>query len=418
VGARAIVHLDLDAFYVAVERVVDPGLRGYPVIVAFGGLYAPRTAVASASYEARETGGESGMPLRQARKRCPGAVVLPGNPDLYARASRALFKMLGDFSPVVEPASQDEAYLDLSGTGRLFGAPADVGSRIQREVQARLRLGATVGLGTNKLLSKVAAECVKPSGFCDVSPGWEAAFLRPLRVRRLPGVGETTERRLLDFNLRRCGEVAVVPIQYLQMAFGVRGRLLSERSRGEDYSPVQPRGPARSVGAEVTFDEDTNDRPAIEAALRRLLERATGRLRRKCRLARTVAVRLRFADGIDAAHQHTLTMPTDLERDLAPIARALLERLWERRVRVRQIGVRLTGLAGGLEQVDLFDDLSGAQGWTPTRAQRGRALAGSVDRVRRRYGFGAIGSGRALNAPGGQMDHVPGANNRGLKRTG
>jgi DNA polymerase-4 len=406
-SARAIVHLDLDAFFVAVERVVDSSLRGRPVIVAFGGLYAPRTAVASASYEARESGIESGMPLRQARKRCPDAVVLPGNPDLYARASRALFQVLRDFSPVVEPASQDEAYLDLRGTSRLFGAPADAGSRIQREVQQRLRLDATVGLGSNKLLSKVAAGCAKPSGFCDVSPGWEAAFLRPLRVLRLPGVGETTGRRLLDFNLRRCGEVAVVPVQYLQMAFGVRGRLLSERSRGEDWSPVQPRGPVRSVGAEVTFDVDTNDRPAIEATLRRLVERATGRLRWQGRLARTVAVRLRFADSVDAAMQQTLTTSTDLERELAPVARILMERLWERRIRVRQVGVRLSGLIGGLEQGDLFDDLTGAEGWTPTRAQRGRALAGSVDRVRSRHGFGAICSARALNAPGGQMDHVP-----------
>jgi len=405
-GTRAIVHLDLDAFYVAVERVVDPALRGRPVIVAFGGLYAPRTAVASASYEAREAGVEGGMPLRRAQKLCPDAIVLPGNPDLYSRASKALFGILRDFSPVVEPASQDEAYLDLSGTSRLFGAPADAGSRIQREVQDRLRLGATVGLGSNKLLSKVAAQCVKPSGFCDVSPGWEAAFLRPLRVRRLPGVGEVTERRLLDFNLRRCGEVAEVQGRYLEMLFGVRGRLLSERSRGEDPSPVQPQGPARSVGAEMTFDEDTNDRPAIEAALRRLVDRSTGRLRRQGRLARTVAVRLRFADAVDMAMQQTLTMPTDLERDLAPMARALLERLWERRTRVRQVGVRLSGLAGGLEQTDLFDDISGADGWTPTRAQRGRALAGAVDRARGRWGFDVVGSARALNAPGGQMDHL------------
>jgi DNA polymerase-4 len=347
------------------------------------------------------------MPLRQARKRCPDAVVLPGNPDLYARASRALFQVLRDFSPVVEPASQDEAYLDLKGTSRLFGAPADAGSRIQREVQQRLRLDATVGLGSNKLLSKVAAECAKPSGFCDVSPGWEAAFLRPLRVRRLPGVGEITERRLLDFNLRRCGEVAVVPAQYLQMAFGVRGRLLSERSRGEDWSPVRSRGPVRSVGAEMTFDADTNDRPAIEATLRRLVERATGRLRRQGRLARTVAVRLRFADSVDAAMQQSLATATDLERELAPVARLLMERLWERRIRVRQVGVRLSGLLGGLEQGDLFDDLTGAEGWTPTRAQRGRALAGSVDHVRSRHGFGAICSARALNAPGGQTDRVP-----------
>ena len=406
-SARAIVHLDLDAFFVAVERVVDASLRGRPVLVAFGGPYAPRTVVASASYEAREAGVEGGMPLKQARRCCPDAVVLPGNPDLYARASRALFKVLRDFSPVVEPAGRDEAYLDLSGTARLFGAPADAGSRIQRAVQQRLRLDATVGLGSNKLLSKVAAECAKPSGFCDVSPGWEAAFLRPLRVRRLPGVGETTERRLLDFNLRRCGEVAAVPVRYLQMAFGVRGRLLGERARGEDWSPVQPRGPARSVGVEMTFDADTNDRPAIEAVLRRLVERAGGRLRRQGRLARTVAVHLWFADAVDAACRQTLATATDLEGDLAPVARMLLERLWERPIRVRRIGVRLSGLTGGLEQGDLFDDLRGVEGWIPTSAQRGRALAGSIDRVRWRYGFGAIGSARALNAPGGQFDHVP-----------
>ncbi len=403
-GERAIVHLDLDAFFVAVEQVADPSLRGRPVIVAFGGLCAPRTAVASCSYEARELGIEAGMSLKRARKLCPEAVVLPGNPDLYGRASRALFGILRDYTPVVEPASQDEAYLDLSGTGRLFGVSADVGSRIQREVRQRLRLNASVGLGSNKLLSKVAAQCAKPAGFCDVSPGWESAFLRPLHVRRLPGVGEVTERRLLDFNLRLCGEVAVVPTRYLEMAFGVQGRLLSERSRGVDRSPVQPRGPARSVGAGMTFDADTNDQQGIEAALRRLVEQAAGRLRRHGRLARTVAVRLRFADGIDHYRQHTLIAATDLERDIAPLARQLLERLWERRVRVRQVGVRLSGLTGGMEQGDLFDDSAGAGGWTPTRAQKGRALAGAMDRIRQRHGFGIISSARAMEAPRGQMD--------------
>lgn len=403
-GERAIVHLDLDAFFVAVEQVADPSLRGRPVIVAFGGLYAPRTAVASCSYEARGEGIESGMPLKKARKLCPGAVVLPGNPDLYSRASRALFTILRDYSPVMEPASQDEAYLDLSGTTRLFGIPADVGSRIQREVRDRLRLSASVGLGSNKLLSKVAAQCVKPAGFCDVSPGWESAFLRPLHVRRLPGVGEVTRRRLLDFNLRLCGEVAEIPARYMELAMGVRGRLLSERSRGVDRSPVQPRGPVRSVGAEMTFDVDTNDRSAIEAALRSLVEQAVGRLRRKAFLTRTIAVRLRFSDGIDAARQHTLSAPTDLDRDVAPVARDLMEKLRERRVRIRQIGVRLSGLAGGMEQVDLFDDPSGAGGWTPTRAQRGRALAGAVDLLRQRYGFEVISSARAVGAPRGQMD--------------
>jgi DNA polymerase-4 len=261
-----------------------------------------------------------------------------------------------------------------------------------------------VGLGSNKLLSKVAAQCAKPAGFCDVSPGWEEAFLRPLSIRRLPGVGEVTERRLLDFNLRLCGDVAVVPTRYMEMAFGVNGRLLSERSRGVDRTPVQSRGPARSVGASMTFDVDTNDQPAIEAALRHLVERATGRLRRQGQLTRTVAVRLRFSDRIDHSSQQTLTAATDLERDVAPLARQLLERLWERRVRVRHIGVRLSGLTGGIDQVDFFDDSTGADGWTPTRAQKGRALAGAVDRVRERYGFGVISSARALRAPGGQLD--------------
>ncbi len=403
---RAIVHLDLDAFYVAVERVVAPRLRQRPVIVAFGGLYAPRTVVASVSYEARRAGVFTGQPLTQARRRCPDAVVLSGNPDLYERASRALFQVLADFSPVLEPSSADEAYLDLSGTGRLFGLPVDTGCRIQHEVRERLRLDASVGLGTSKLLSRIAAGCAKPAGFLDVSPGWEAAFLSPLGVRRLPGVGERTERRLIDFNLHRCGEVAGVPVGYLEMAFGARGRLLSERSRGVDLTPVSPRGPARSVGAERTFDHDTNDRPALEAALRRLVEQAAHRLRGQGRLAGTVAVRLRFADSVDAARQHTLALPSDLERDLGPAARAALDRLWDRRVRVRQMGVQLSGLTGGTEQTDLFDDPCGAGPWTPSRAQRGRALAGAVDRVRTRHGFAALGSARALTAPAGQVDHA------------
>jgi len=211
---RTVLHADLDAFFVAVERVRDPRLRGRPVVV--GGSPAERGVVAAASYEARALGIHSAMPMAQALRLCPDLVRVRGSHGLYRRASRAVFELLGAYTPIVERVSVDEAYLDLSGTERLFGRAVDAAERMRREVRERLRLDLSIGVACNRLVSKIASAFAKPRGLFEVLPGQEARFLAPQPVATLPGVGPVTERRLLDFNIPRLGQLAVTERWFLE----------------------------------------------------------------------------------------------------------------------------------------------------------------------------------------------------------
>jgi DNA polymerase-4 len=381
---RIIAHADLDSFFVAVERIRDPSLVGRPVVV--GGSPRRRGVVASASYEARRYGIHSAMPMGQAMKLCRDLVVVPPSSGLYGRASRAVMEVFRSYSPVVEVASVDEAYVDLTGTGRLFGTSLDLAVRMRKEIKHRIGLETTLGLASNRLVSKVAANLAKPSGLLDVVPGQEAGLLAPLRVQRLPGVGPQTRTRLSNLGVVRVGELAAVPATCLEAAFGLVGLALHRRARGEDDTPLSTAGrEALSVGTEQTFSTDTADRTALEAVLMGQVERTASELRKQGVQARTVTVRVRYADFIDATRSRTLEVPSDIDMELFAEARELMRRALSRRTLVRLLGVRFSGFDHTGWQLGLFD---------AEHRTRGRNLVLAMDSIRSRYGWDSVEWGR------------------------
>ncbi len=385
---RAILHVDLDAFFVAVERLRDPSLEGRPVVVGAdprGGR--GRGVVAAASYEARAFGIHSAMPIGEAWRRCPHAVYLPGDGARYREAGRRVRAVFRRFTPAVEPVSIDEAYLDLTGTERLHGPPAVTAERIRAAILEETRLPVSMGLATSKVVAKVASEMAKPAGFLHVWPGREAAFLAPLPLARLPGIGPATRERLGEFNLRTLGDLARIDRAFLSEMFGVHGASLASRVRGVDGSAVEEREVPKSVSRESTFDEDTTDGEFCEAILFYLSERAAHDLRAHRLVARTITLKLRYRDFTTVTRSETLATPTDSDRLIAERARALFRATWARRVSVRLLGVGLSNLILAAPQLDLFSD---------PRALAWERLAGPLDRLRERYGFGAVRAGPSL----------------------
>jgi DNA polymerase-4 len=379
---RDILHIDMDAFFVSVERIADPSLRFRPLIV--GGVPS-RGVVACASYEARRCGVRSAMPMGRAIHLCPDAVVIPPNFSLYERASSAVMGVLGDYSPVIEPASIDEAYIDLTGTGRLLGPPRDVALRIARELSGRLGLTATIGVASNRLVSKVASAVAKPSGLMDVAHGYEASILAPLRVHYLPSVGPKTQERLGRMGVDLIGTLAAIPRGYLEAAFGKTGLLLHERARGIDDTPVAPRRSKVSISSEETFPVDSGDMELLRAAVFSHIERLCAELRSRGERTSHVTVTARYTDFVPASRGAPLPVESDLEAEIFPVAAGLLGRILTRRILVRKLGVRFTRMSGACWQVPIFD--SGA-------AAARRRLFEAVDAVRRRYGKGALAWGR------------------------
>lgn len=384
---RHVLHVDLDAFFVAVERVIDPRLHGRPVVV--GGPPESRGVVAAASYEARAYGIHSAMPMGQALRLCPDLVRVSGSRGMYSRASKAVFSLLGEYTPMIEKVSVDEAYLDLSGTEHLFGHALDAADRMRREVKERLRLDLTVGVSANRLVSKVASAFAKPCGLFDVRPGQEPRFFAPLPVKVLPGIGPVTATRLRDFHIDYLGVLAATDRWFLEETFGRYGPAMQQRARGEDQTPVSPpweRALRKSIGHERTFSEDTDDPRLLRGRLQKLLEQACARLREEHLLARTLTVKLRFADFITVNRDVTLAQPSDHDLEWWQEAEPLLERLCARRALVRLVGVRLSGLQQGFWQGSLFDP----------EAAAARDRLSVLDRLRGRYGESSLQSGDRL----------------------
>lgn len=381
------MHVDLDAFFVAVERVLNPKLAGCPVVV--GGAPECRGVVAAASYEARACGIHSAMPMARALRLCPDLVRVRGSHGMYSRASRAVFDLLGNYTPVMEKVSVDEAWLDLTGTGLVLGRAVDAAERMRREVKERLRLDLSIGVSRNRLVSKVASAFAKPCGLFDVHPGQESRFLAPLPVRALPGVGPVTEKRLAEFHIPRLGVLADTEAWFLEEAFGSYGPGLQRRARGEDDTPVCPpweRPREKSIGHEETFTEDTEDHGFLRAKLVQLLASAARRLRRKGMLARKLTVRLRWADFVTASRDLSLPLATDHDGELMESALDLLRRMHDRRTLVRLLGVRLGGLTRGFWQGRLDE---------PHR-QRERSLVQALDAIRDRHGDSVVRGGEAV----------------------
>jgi DNA polymerase-4 len=383
-----IAHLDMDAFFVEVERLDDPSLRGKPVIV--GGDPDARGVVAAASYEARRFGIHSALPLRTAKRLCPQAVFIHHHGGRYRQASDAVFDLLEAFVPVVEPVSIDEAYLDLTGTERLYGPPAEAVRVLRARIRARTGLPASAGIATSKRVAKIASGLAKPDGQRFVAPGKEADFLAPLAIEVIPGVGKVSARRLRQGGIRTIGDLARRGRARLEAWLSEEGRWLWECSQGIDDREVQVPGDPKSLGRETTFGEDTGDVEFLESTLHHLAERAAARLRRHGMRARTVTVKFRTSAFETFTRARTLDGPTDLNAGLISTALALFRRLFHEeqggRARVRLLGVYYSGLSRGPYQMDL---LAGE------REQRQERLVRGLDAIRERFGDGAIVQGKA-----------------------
>ena len=383
---RTILHVDLDAFFASVEQRDNPELRGRPVIVGGpGGEYA-RGVVSAASYEARVFGVHSAMSLREAYRRCPQGVFLPVNGRRYQAASRDVMEVLRRFTPVVEPISIDEAFLDVTGSAALFGDGATIARQIKEAVRDEVGLTVSVGVARTKLVAKIASDLRKPDGLVVVPPGEEAAFLAPLPISRLWGVGEKTATALAEYAVRTIGDLAALPPDLIERRFGKHGASLVGRARGLDADPVHEGDPAKSVGHEHTFDVDTSDPEVIERTLLAMADGVAGRLRSAGVRASTVAVKIRDSRFHTITRQRTLAEPTDLTE---PIFRTALElaRPEVRGMRVRLLGVTASNL-GEREQLSLF----------PPAEPRRRQAIEAADQVRRRYGERAVTRARLLGA--------------------
>ncbi len=382
---RRILHIDLDAFFVSVERALDPSLRGKPVVV--GGNPAARGVVASASYEARAFGLRAGMPLRQAYRLCPHAIFLEGSFPRYRDASARFIEILGDFTPQLEPAGIDEAYLDLTGFEPIYGPVRDVALRIKRRITDEMKLTASVGIATSKVVAKVASGLAKPDGLIEVMPGEERLFLAPLEIGRLPCVGARTEQRLKEMGITIIGELARLPPSFLKSVFGGAGELMYRYANGIDDRKVEPPSPVKQISRETTFADDTLDRRLLRATLCYLSERVGSELRAQGRCARCITLKLRYADFESITRSRTIGEGTDLDQVIFDIGTQLLEKaLDHRRQRVRLIGIGVSKLSAGGRQLNMLD----------LSAQRMTYLNRAIDRIRRKYGFTAIQTGRTM----------------------
>lgn len=394
---RVIVHSDLDAFFAAAEILRRPELRGKPVIV--GGLPGGRGVVAAASYEARAFGVHSAMPAAQAIRLCPDAIFLPGDGDYYRELSQRFRAILESFSPLVEMVSIDEAYLDLSHAGRSFRTPRDAATAIKQQVRDELSLVVSLGVASSRMVAKIASDLDKPDGLRVVERGAEEAFLAPLPVERMPGIGPKATARLHQNGITTLGALGQVPLALLEPIFGKRSGEVLARSRGIDDRPVEPEGgPRRSVGHERTYSRDISAPVEIERSLYQLAERTGHDLRRKELRASVVAVKLRYSDFETVGKQRRLPGPTDSHREIAAVAIELVQQLLEqRRAPVRLLGVRVATLSPLAIQLPLFDS-------DPLRQRR---LNSALDRLAERHGQGIIQPGWLRNGSERQQSLPP-----------
>ncbi len=396
---RVIAHVDMDAFFVAVERRDDPSLSGKAVIV--GGSTGNRGVVAAASYEARALGVHSAMPMVQARRLCPGAVYIPASHSKYSAASKQVMALLRTFSPALEAVSVDEAYLDLTGTERLHGPPYAAAAKIRKIVEAELGFSASVGVASNRLMAKVASELSKPAGILHILSGREAIILAPLRTGALPGVGKVTAARLRGMGIRTVGDIARLPLSVLEANFKNGGIDLYRKARGEHSAELVLDSRPKSVGKETTFGEDQGDPDRLEAVISRLTGEAAARLRQKGMEAKGVTLKIRFEDFETNTLAAQLDPPASIDRPIFEAVKGLLAHALDQKSKgrkVRLLGVYLGGLVPPDRQPRLIEEDS---------RQREIRLAETVDSLRDRYGAGALVSGRAMEEMNGPKNREP-----------
>lgn len=385
---RLIFHLDMDAFFVSVEELLDPSLKGKPVIV--GGAKDQRGVVAAASYAARKFGVHSAMPLRTAAKLCPDGIYLDGHPHLYREYSGKVHAILCKFSPKVEMASVDEAYLDMTGTARLLGPPLKAAHDLHDAIGRELNLNCSIGIGSARVVAKIASDLAKPNGVFYVQAGHEARMFADMPVRKMPGIGKVTEARLHELGIRTFADLQAR--QDLERHFGAYGSAMSGKARGEDaggwFDEDIGDSAAKSISHEHTFNEDTADVQALETALARLTEMVARRLREQNFHARTIQLKLRYSDFHTITRAHSLAEPTSSDHVILSQIRNLFHGNWRPAAKVRLLGVHVSG----------FDEQSAAMAFDFEGSNRWNQALSAADRLRDKYGESAVHIGSALKA--------------------
>jgi DNA polymerase IV len=381
----AILHVDMDAFFVSVELLTRPELRGKPVVV--GGRPDQRGVVSAASYEARQYGIHSAMPLRTAGRLCPHAVFLDGHHEKYGEWSDRVASILARFSPIVEMVSIDEAYLDLAGTERIYGPPFAAADKLLRTITKETQLPCSGGLATTRLVAKVASDQGKPRGLVWVAPGMEARFLAPLPIRKIPGIGEVTERALRALAIETVEHLASHSQEKLETVFGQWGTALFRKARGGDAYEFLIDAEPKSISHNHTFGEDTSDVAEMESMLSHLSQKACKRLREAGLSSRTLTLTIRYAGFQTYTRSKTVPDPAWLDADVFAVFLELFREHRDPKRKVRLLGVALSALAHGAEQLDLLQ---------AERRDKLKKLTEATDRLRDKFGFGSVQFGGSL----------------------
>ncbi|MGE3856758.1 MAG: DNA polymerase IV [Dehalococcoidia bacterium] len=390
-----IAHFDLDTFFVAVERARNPALRGKPVLVGRAG---PRGVVAAASYESRKFGCRSAMPMTQALRLCPQAIVVPPDGTAYRTVSARFHEMLRAMSPIVESVGIDEAYVDMTGIGDPDGGAYRAAETLRRDVRAELDIAVSVCIAGSRTTAKVGSDRAKPDGLIEVPVGEDAAFLAPFPVRELPMVGPKAAEALGRMGVRTIGQLAALDERWLVREFGSAGPVLAARARGLDPTPVNGSGRvARSISREVTFLEDVTDEAELRRVLARHAERVGADLRESGKRARTVTLKLRWEDFTTLTRSHTLERPVQSTAAIAEAGRALFDATVaaEGMRPVRLIGLGVTNLVEDALQLDFFDAAATTPSGTaaPAGVLRDEELDRTIDGLRARFGSGVVKRG-------------------------
>jgi len=411
---RTIFHVDMDAFFVSVEELYDPSLKGKPVVV--GGQRNERGVVSAASYAARKFGVHSAMPLRTAAKLCPQAVFVDGHPERYRECSEKVFTVLQAFSPKVEMASIDEAYLDMTGTARLHGPALKAAHKLHQRMKEETMLNCSIGIGSSRLIAKVSSAQAKPNGVLFIVPGREAQFLAPLDVREIPGVGKVMEKNLHEIGIRKVGDLARLEESELEGRFGKWGLALAGKARGEDAggwfdSEVGEHEEAKSISHEHTFNEDTAEIVQLEATLMRLCEMVARRLREANLYARTIQLKLRYKDFTTITRAHSRPQPTQLDGEIFEDVRFLFRRNWKSGQQVRLLGVQASSFDTRPEQINLLED---------GRERRWKDALAVADRLRDKYGEASVKLAAGMRGTFRERTHenpagLPGKNSKPQK---
>lgn len=388
---KTIFHVDMDAFFVSVEELFDPSLIGKPVVV--GGKANERGVVSAASYAARKFGVHSAMPLRTAYQLCPQAIFVEGHRERYTEYSGKVRRILESFTPLVQMASIDEAYLDMTGTGRLHGPPFRAAHLLHQAVKTQTRLNCSIGIATSRLVAKVSSDQAKPNGILWVVPGSEAGFLSHLEVRKIPGIGKAAEKNLHSYGIRKVGDLAQLDAEFLRQKFGQWGLAMAGKAQGLDAggwfdseigAPEEP----KSVSHEHTFSEDTSDQNQLESTLAHLSGKVGRRLREYGLHARTIQLKLRFEDFTTITRAHSPGEATQLDIDLVEISRKLFRENWKPGQKVRLLSVNASGLGKDEAQPSLLDG---------GRHDRWKHALEAADKLRDKFGESAVSMGAAMS---------------------